>query len=460
MRDVLLFAASRSDTPFELSLPSLAPLAWGLALVVLLALLGRVPLSYNLRNMQVRWVTTAMTVVAFVLVIGLLTGMLAFVNGMYALTLASGQPGNVIVLSEGSTDESFSNLGFSDVGELELQTGVLRDENNQPRSSRETYVVVNQPVQVRAPGRPKGRFTQVRGVDDSVLSGVVHGLQLVPGGQWVSPQGVQTIGPGQEAIEAVVGEGIARVLGADRKPEELTKAKNRERIDVGETFPLGGRTWLVVGVMKQSGSTFDSEIWAKRDIVGKMFGKPVYSSIVLRTAGPAEAKQLAVFLNREYTKSSVNAFVETEYFASLTETNVQFLYSAIFFTGIMALGGVFGVMNTMFAAVSQRSRDIGVLRILGFSRWQVQSSFLLESLVLSLLGGVVGCVIGTLVSHGQQAASVLSGGPGGGKFVTLELVVSGDIIATGMALSLGMGLIGGVIPSIGAMLVRPLESLR
>ncbi|MCU0876483.1 MAG: ABC transporter permease [Pirellulaceae bacterium] len=457
---LLVLLAANFTLP-QLAPWSLAPLAMGVVFALLLAVLGRVPLRYNVRNLQVRWTTTGLTAVAFVIVLGLLTMMLAFVNGMYKLTEQSGQPGNVLVLSEGSTDESFSNLGFSDVGDIELQPGVSRNEENRPLCSRETYVVVNQPVQVREPGRPNGRFTQVRGVDDPVISGDVHGLELLPGGRWVGQAGVQKLADEQEAIEAVVGEGIARELGRDRLPEARAKAKNPERIDVGETFPLGGRTWVVVGVIRSSGSTFDSEIWAKRDIVGKMFGKQGYSTLVLRTESPAAAQTLKDFLNKDYEKASVQAYVETEYFASLSETNKTFLYAIVVVTAIMSLGGIFGVMNTMFAAVSQRSRDIAVLRILGYSRLHVLASFLLESLVLAILGGTLGCLIGGLMIHGRQAASIVSSGQGGGgKFVVLEMLVSGDIVAVCLAIALVMGILGGLIPSILAMLIRPLESLR
>jgi putative ABC transport system permease protein len=459
MSIVELLAATDSTTPFRLSLWSVAPLLVGLGLAALLAFGGKVPVRYNVRNLQVRWRTTLVTGLAFTLVIALLTVMLAFVNGMYKLTQGSGQPGNVIVLAEGSTDESFSSVPVVDAGDIELQPGVLRDEHDRPLASRETYVVVNQPVQVRQPGRPKGRFTQVRGVEDAELSASVHGLSLYDGGQWVTREGVRSIGNGQEAIQAVIGEGIARELGRDRKPEDLAKARNPERLDVGETFPLGGRTWVVVGVMRSSGSTFASEVWAKRDLVSGMFRKPTYSSLVLRTARPAEALRLKDYLNTQYQKASVQAYTETEYFANLSQTNLQFLVSIIIVTVIMSGGGIFGVMNTMFAAVSQRSKDIGVLRILGFSRLNVQASFLLESLVLALAGGALGCAIGT-VCHGWKAASIVGSGQGGGKFVVLEMVVSGDIIAVGLALSLAMGLLGGLLPSIWAMLVRPLESLR
>lgn len=458
---VELFRGPTSGTTgFELNATSLWPLMIGAVVIGLLMLLGKVPVRYNVRNLQVRWLSSLLTAVAFTIVIALMTVMLAFVNGMYKLTKGSGQPGNVMVLSEGSTDEAFSNLGFSDTGDIELLPGVQRDEQNRPLVSRETYVVVNQPVRIQQPGRPRGRFTQIRGVDDAALSGAVHALELQPGGEWVSQEGVKVGADGQSYIQAVIGEGIARELGRDRPADELAKAKNQQRLDVGETFPLGGRTWIVVGVIRYSGATFDSEVWAKRDMVGKQFGKPSYTSLVLRTGGAGDALKLEKFLNTEYSKAAVQAYRETEYFASLAETSKQFLYSIIFVTAIMSIGGVFGVMNTMFAAVAQRSKDIGVLRILGFSRLDVQASFLLESLVLALFGGIIGCAAGSL-AHGWQAASVISRNePGSSKFVVLEMIVSGDIIAAGLAVALVIGLIGGVIPSIRAMLVRPLESLR
>src|SRR5947209_4382108 len=199
---MLLLLAADAATPIRLSAWSFAPLAIGLGLAALLTLLGKVPVSYNLRNLQIRWRTTLVTALAFTLVIALLTVMLAFVNGMYKLTQGSGQPGNVIVLAQGSTDESFSSVPISAAGDIELLPGVQRDEQDRPIASRETYVVVNQPVQVRQPGRPKRRFTQVRGVEDAAMSGHVHGLSLHQGGEWISREGVRSTGSGQEAIQA------------------------------------------------------------------------------------------------------------------------------------------------------------------------------------------------------------------------------------------------------------------
>ena len=439
---------------------NLIPLLIGLSLVVLLVIVGRVPLRYNFRNLSVRWLTTLMTGLAFTLVIALMTGMLAFVNGMFRLTEQSGQPGNVMLMSEGSTDEAFSNLGRADVGQMELVPGILRDEKtNQPLASRETYIVCNQLVENPPPGRPRRRIVQIRGIDDPEMSARVHALTLLSG-EWFSREGVVAgEAGGQNLVQAVVGEGIAREFGFDRPKEALAKAKNKERLDVGDTFLLGEEQLAIVGIIKATGSTFDSEIWAKRDRIGKSFGEENYSTLVVRTASSEEAKKLRKFFNDDYKHSALQAYTETEYFDTMAATNKQFLGATIVLTAILSIGGVFGVMNTMFAAVSQRSKDIGVLRILGFSRLEVLCTFLLESLALALFGGTLGCLLGSL-AHGWKATSVISGGQGSSRTVVLELLVSGDIISVGLLVTLLMGLLGGLVPSLLAMRLRPLESLR
>ncbi|MFO0947152.1 MAG: ABC transporter permease [Planctomycetota bacterium] len=433
------------------------PLAVLLAIMVLCWLVGKVPIGYNLRNLLVRWKTTIMTGMAFTLVVSLLTVMLAFVNGMYKMTEESGQPGNVVILSDGAVDELFSNLSFSDSSDLAQQPGILRDESEKPLCSWEVYLVVNQPIPKSAGRNVNRRFVQVRGIDDPVISGKVHGLELFEGGQWFSNAGVQEL-PAKEgekgseqAIQAVLGQGVAQVLGEDQGKIELQP---------GDTFELGGRKWIVVGVMKSAGSTFGSEIWAKRSIVGPMFGKETYTSVVARTADAASAQTLANELTTNFKKSALQAQTETEYFSKLSETNRQFLVAILFVAVVMAIGGVFGVMNTMFAAISQRTKDIGVLRVLGYKRWQILVSFLLESMVLALIGGAIGCAVGML-ADGWTATSIVSGGQGGGgKSVILELTVDTNTILLGLLLTLTMGLLGGLVPALSAMRLKPLESLR
>ncbi len=132
----------------------LIPICIAAGLVLALLLVGKVPLRYNLRNLTVRWKTTLMTALAFTMVIALMTVMLAFVNGMYLLTENSGNPGNVVILSEGATDEALSNLPAIDLSDLENQPGILR-ENGRPLASRETYMIVNLPLPGARPGGPR-----------------------------------------------------------------------------------------------------------------------------------------------------------------------------------------------------------------------------------------------------------------------------------------------------------------
>jgi putative ABC transport system permease protein len=248
----------------------------------------------------------------------------------------------------------------------------------------------------------------------------------------------------------VLGEGIAQDLGRDY---------GKERLEVNDIFDLGGRKWIVTGIMKSLGSTFGSEIWAKGSLVGPMFGKENVTSIIMRTKGPESARELGPLLTKNFKATAVQAQTEEEYYSKLSATNQQFLYAIVFVAAIMSVGGVFGVMNTMFAAISQRTRDIGVLRILGYSRWQVLVSFFMESMWIALAGGALGCALGWL-ADGYTASSMVSGGQGSSKSVIFKMVVDSTILATGMLFTLAMGGLGGLLPALSAMRLRPLEAIR
>ncbi|HVJ82512.1 MAG TPA: FtsX-like permease family protein, partial [Planctomycetia bacterium] len=224
-------------------------------------------------------------------------------------------------------------------------------------------------------------------------------------------------------------------------------------------FELADRRWIVKGVLQSTGSAFDSEIWAKRSLVSQIFAKESYTTVVLKTENETAAKALAEDLKSNYTKAKLNALPEREYYAAQSGTNIQFAAAIGVIALFMAIGGMFGVMNTMFAAIAQRSKDIGVLRIVGFSRGQVLTAFVFESLVLALVGGGLGC-LAALLFNGASATSTISGGAGFGKTILFKLTVDANVLSIGFTFGLAMGLLGGIIPAISAMLVRPLESLR
>jgi putative ABC transport system permease protein len=446
--------------------------------LLLLLLIGRVPLNYNFRYLWVRKRDTLLTALAFTVVVALVVVLLAFVNGMYKLNESTGIAGNVLVLAEGSTDELFSNLeraAATDVERIEYADGRYRIARatrgpggelvplprDAPKetpdavflSSLEAYMVMNQPVPVKEGEAARRRFLQVRALKDPLIAAAVHNMQLEPGGKWFGADGVHQESGGKYQ-PCVLGNGAASTLGAD---------VGKRRLEPGDTFELGDQQWIVTGVMKSQGTTFGSEIWAsENNLVVKSAGKANrYTTMVLRMAddNQASARATADYLNRDYTQAKLKAFAEPDYYKELTKTNETFLQWIVFLAGVMAVGGVFGVMNTMFASIAARIKEVGVLRILGFKRWQILISFMIESLTIALVGGVIGCALGAL-ANGFEAASTLSGGQGGGKSVTLRMVVDYQIIAAGLLFTLVMGRLGGLVPALSAMRMEILESLR
>ncbi len=447
---------------------------YGLDLILMLAI-GRVPLAYNLRNLVVRWRITGLTALAFTVVVALLVALLAFVNGMYELNNGTGVPGNVIVLSEGSTDELFSNLGY---GQKELRNVltqyVTQDENGATLetparvatmtgpdgrevylSSQETFFVMNQAVPTRPGETPRRRFLQMRAIRDPLVAAKVHQIGLYPGGQWFSSTGVEPGPDGTSYIQCVLGEGSAATLGED---------EGKPRLEPGDTFRLGDMNWIVSGIMQSAGKTFGSEVWVSDvDLVTKPFGKNGKpTTIVLRAEPdtPEAAKAIAYHLQFRYDVIKLKAFQEQAYYAELTKTNETFLTYIVAVAVIMAIGGVFGVMNTMFASIAARIKEVGVLRILGFKRWQILISFMLESLLISFLGGLLGCALGYLANFFEAKSTLSGGGGGGGKSVSLHLMVDYQTIAAGMLFTLVMGRLGGLVPALSALRLKILDSLK
>ena len=252
------------------------------------------------------------------------------------------------------------------------------------------------------------------------------------------------------AIQAVLGQSVAKVLGADA---------GKETLEVNDVFDLGDRKWIVVGVMAAVGSTFDSEIWAKRQIVGEMFGKTSYTSFVLRTADARSRVPRRWPRTCAQLQEGGAARPETEYYAKLKETNEQFLLAIIFVAVIMAMGGVFGVMNTMFAAISQRTKDIGVLRHPRLARWQILVSFLLESL-LDRPGRRPARLRSGYLFDGRTATSIVSSGAGRRQERGLASRRGCEHPGVGMLFALLMGSVGGLLPAWSATRLQLLDTLR
>jgi len=302
------------------------------------------------------------------------------------------------------------------------------------------------------PGGRTRRFVQLRGLDDMPVAAEVHGVKLGKG-DWPSPSGVRKINDTDTALEVVLGHGVARAFGAD-----IGKAI----LEPGDTLVLGPRKWVVAGVMEEGSASFSSEIWTRDLHVQANFGREnSYCSYIVRTGGADKAKLAVQELKNFKSERNLQAYTERDYYAKMTDTSKQFSAASYVVAFIMAIGGVLGIMNTMYAAISQRSKDIGVLRLMGYRRWQILLSFQFESMIIAILGGTLGCILAYLAFDGTTVTSIISSGQGGGgKTIVLRLTCDFQVLLSGLIFTLVMGAVGGFIPAFSAMRLRPLESLK
>ncbi|MEX0610895.1 MAG: ABC transporter permease, partial [Pirellulales bacterium] len=357
-----------------------------------------IPVAYNYRNLLVRWKTTCMTAGAFTLVVAAIVVILAFVSGVQSVCATSGQPENVLVLNHGSHDEVTSQLDSSQAIRIENTPGVLRLADGMLLASRELYMNLGH----KDDGSGAYNLVQTRGVMPVAFQ--VHSQVRITSGRTMR----------RSQSEIIVGRGLQRQLD----------------IQIGERFAIGPRSWTVVGIFDADGSTFETEVWANLDeMAGVIRREGVYSGIVLRTPSSGAAEMLVDKLTNARSLS-VNAETESGYYARIAE-EAEFLRTAgLVIAGFMAVGAVFGVMNTMFAAIGQRIKDIAVLRILGFRKGDILISFLLEAMLIAVLGGGAGLALGYALNGLSLQAIV------GSKSVAFAFVVDSRAIATGTTFTL------------------------
>ncbi len=381
-----------------------------------------VPVSYSYRNLLVRWKTTLMTAGGFVLVVAALVVMLAFVNGVQTVCVASGEPENVVVLGAGQTDEVLSQLSATTVASLETMPGVARDANRQPLASRELFMLVHHLDEATG----GYRFLQVRGVLPVAFR--VHSRVAIEEGSLLQP------GRG----EAIVGRSLARELD----------------LHIGDRVALGRQRWRIVGIFSANGAAFESELWCDLNELASQFRREGrFNTVVLRAATAQEAEALASRLAEERTVS-VEAQTEPAYYEKQARQAQVLLTAAWVICSFMGIGAAFGVMNTMFAAVSQRTKEIAVMRILGFKAHEILISFLLEAVLISLIGGGLGAALGYATNGLTQSTAL------GAREIEFAFRVDAPILAVAAVFSVVMGIVGGILPAMSAMRVRPLEALR
>jgi putative ABC transport system permease protein len=383
-----------------------------------------IPVVYNFRNLIVRKTTTLMTALGIALTVAVLVADVALVNGLRSVLERSGDPLHILVLRKGMGSELGSTITRQVYRDLLFKPGIARSRAGEPMASVEIVTAIHLPSADGA----KGTNVTARGL---MPLGIEMREVRIDQGRWFQA--------GQR--EVVVGKSIAR---------------SYPRLQLGKALRFGKGEWQVVGVMDGGQSAFDSEIWTDLNQISSDFNRPDgLSSVLIRAVDTAAVPRLMSSI-RDDRRLNASAIAEQAYYQSQTAAGAPLQFLGLFVSAIMAVGSGFAAMNTMYAAVSRRAREIGTLRVLGFSRGRILLSFLIESLLLSLAGGLLGCLLALPLNQFRT---------GVGNVITFSEIAFEfrvDLVAVlaGMTFALSMGAIGGFFPARAAARRQILASLR
>ena len=375
-----------------------------------------IPIIYNLRSVRARWVSAIVAVLGIAGTVGVFIAMLSLARGFKATLVASGSPDNALIRRAGSTSEIDGTVPLDQVKVIQDAPGIARD-GDRPLVSPEVVVIAAFPL--KATGTDAN--VQVRGVSPDALK-VRRNVHMKEG---------RFFQPGLN--ELIVGRNVPSTYAG---------------LNLGDTVRFGGGNWSVVGVFDAGGSAFDSEVWCDAHVLSQVYKRPenIFSSITVRLTSPAALTQLKDSLTSD-PRMQVQVDREVDYYEKQSRgltTLITILGTLV--AGVMGIGAIFGALNTMYSAVSERSREIATMRAIGFGAAAIIVSFIFEALFISLIGGMVGCAA-ILPLNGFTTSAM-----NWQTFSHLAFAfrVTPLLLGIGVAFALLMGLAGGVPPAIRA----------
>jgi putative ABC transport system permease protein len=393
-----------------------------------------IPIRYNLRNLKLRKGLTIMTSLGIALTVTTAIFLMALLAGLDRAFVTSGDPKNVLVLRKGSQAELSGGFDASLFPVLKSLPGIAKDSHGEPMASGEWVVVIILP---RKDGTGEVNVT-VRGMMPDGLE-----MRTMPKGPSQQPAVKLVQGrwftPGQR--EVVVSDSIQ---------------KRFAHSNIGDTMQFGKGPWTVVGVFDAGGSAYESEVWGDVNQMASDFDRQGgFASAYLRAEDAVSADALKNRVSDDQ-RLKLEGALETDYYAKQTSSGAPIKYIGWVVAIIMAIGSSFAAMNTMYAAVAYRSREIATLRVIGFSRPSILTSFVFESIVLSLLGAAAGILL-MLPFNGMTTGTSNS--------VTFSEVVfslrmTPQVVMVAILFAIIMGLFGGMAPAWHAARKEILASLR
>jgi putative ABC transport system permease protein len=386
-----------------------------------------IPLSYNLRSAVARWPSALVSVLGIAGTVGVFVAMLSMARGFEATLVSSGSSQNAMILRSGADSEMVSAISLEEVRAIGDAPEVARDAGGVPLVSAEVVVVAA--FQLASSGTDAN--VQVRGVSPSALA--VRPTARVTDGRFFRPG----------LAELVVGRNAAAIYRG---------------LALGDAVDFGGQTWQVVGIMDSGGSAFDSELWCDAAVLNQVFDRPenIYQSVTARLASEDRFNELKDRLTAD-PRLTVQVERETAYYARQSRVVTTLIRVLGFLVAaVMAVGAVFGALNTMYSAVAARSREIATMRALGFGGGSVVLSFVIESLLIAVVGGALGC-LAVLPLNGFTTGTI-----NWQTFSHLAFAfrVTPGLMLAGLAFALLMGFAGGVFPALRAARMSIARALR
>lgn len=387
----------------------------------------KIPVIYNIRSVIQRPVSTALTALGIGLVVAVFVAMLALANGFIAALVQTGSADNVLLLRRGADSEMSSSLPREAISIISASPHIATAADGKPLISPETYIVIN----LVRPGGDKYSVANVvaRGVSEKAFE-VRRNIAIIEGQRFASGQS-----------EICVG----------------SKLQGRfANVNVGDVLRFSNRDWKVVCRFTAEGSSFESEIWGENEQFLNVFRGGAFQDVAFRLKDPAAFDEVKrAFLADQ--RIQVDAHRESEFYASQSQLLGNILrVLAIMITSIMAVGAVFGAVNTMYAAVSSRTSEIAVLLTLGFRPRSILASFLVESAVIALIGGVVGCLLALPIN------GVVTSTTNWASFseIAFAFRVTPGLLLAGIIFAVVMGVVGGFFPARRASKMPVIQALR
>jgi putative ABC transport system permease protein len=385
-----------------------------------------IPLIYNVRSVRARWTSTIVAVLGIAGTVGVFVAMLSLARGFKATLVASGSPDNALVMRAGSSSEMMGGITLDSIKVIQDAPGIARGSNG-PLITQDVVGVM--PIPLISTGTDAN--VQIRGVSPNVLE--IRKFVKISQGRMFNPG----------MSEIVVGTNASKTYSG---------------LTVGNKIDMAGGHWEVVGVFDAGGSAFDSEIWTDSRVLNDILKRPsnIFQSATVHLDSPSSFQALKDSLTSD-PRLNVDVTREIDYYAKQS-TTMTTLITVLggFVAAIMAIGAIFGALNTMYSAVAERGREIATMRALGFNAYSVVFSFLVEALLISFIGGVIGCLV-VLPLNGLTTSTM--------NFQTFSNLafafkITPELLVKGVIFALVMGVVGGLLPAVRAASLPVATALR